>query len=119
MEDLVDAPHKNYFRAVNGSYYTSMGHEKVSAVYYLAYMNEAGLLTNDDAWQVLEAVFQHMNAHSGISQKVCNRNKLTESDMGLINQFKQIDSKSKVLHTDIFDEFNRLKEESKQAQKGK
>lgn len=117
MEDLVDAPHKNYFRMVNGCYYTYRGHEKVSAMYYLAYMNEAGLLYNDDAWQVLEAIFQHMNAHSGISQKVINRNKLTESDRELINQFKQIDSKSKVLHTDIFDEFNRLKEESKQAQK--
>ena len=119
MEDLVDAPHKNYFREVNGSYYTYMGHEKVSAVYYLAYMNEAGLLYNDEKWQVLEAIFQHMNAHSGISKKVSNRNKLTESDMELISQFKKMDSKSKELHTDIFDEFNRLKEESKQAQKGK
>lgn len=119
MEDTIDAPHKNYFREYNGSYYTYMGHEKVSAMYYLAYMNEAGLTSNNDAWQVLEAIFQHMNAHSGISQKVCNRNKLTESDMELISQFKQMDSKSKVLHTDIFDEFNRLKEESKQAQQSK
>lgn len=115
LEDTIDAPHKNYFREYNGSYYTYNGHEKVSAMYYLAYMNEAGLTSNKDSWQVLEAIFQHMNAHSGISQKVINRNKLTDSDMNLIQRFKQIDSKSKVLHKDIYDEFNRLKEESKQA----
>ena len=114
--DTEDLPHKNYFREQNnGLYCTYMGHAEVSACYYLAYMNEEGLLDDKKAQQVLEAIFQHMNAHQGISKRVINRNKLTEQDLELINTFKQIDSKSKRLNKDVYAEFNRIKAEYQES----
>lgn len=114
--DTEDLPHKNYFRDQNnGLYCTYMGHAEVSACYYLAYMNEEGLLDDKKAQQVLEAIFQHMNAHQGISKRVINRNKLTEQDLELINTFKQIDSKSKRLNKDVYAEFNRIKAEYQES----
>lgn len=114
--DTEDLPHKNYFREQNnGLYCTYMGHAEVSACYYLAYMNEEGLLDDKKSQQVLEAIFQHMNAHQGISKRVINRNKLTEQDLELINTFKQIDSKSKRLNKDVYAEFNRIKAEYQES----
>lgn len=114
--DTEDLPHKNYFREQNnGLYCTYMGHAEVSACYYLANMNEEGLLADKKSQQVLEAIFQHMNAHQGISKRVINRNKLTEQDLELINTFKQIDSKSKRLNKDVYAEFNRIKAEYQES----
>lgn len=111
-EDTEDLPHKNYFREQNnGLYCTYMGHAEVSACYYLANMNEAGVLDSPEAHRSLEAIYQHMNAHQGLSQKVINRNKLTAEDLELINLFKGIDRKGKRVNTDVYAEFNRIKDE--------
>lgn len=109
-EDRLDV---NYFREVNGVYCVYYGHDKVSACYYLAYLNETGQLQTPDKLQILEAIYQHMTAHQGFSDKHIRRNKLTESDTELFMQFKGIDSKSKQVDEDIYTKFMSLKEEVK------
>lgn len=110
-QDTMDRPAKNYFRELNGSYYRYIGHEKVSGMYYLAYLNETNQLKDPSKLQILEVINQHMQAHRGISQKVINRDKLTEQDLSLIEEFRVIDNKSKVVEQDILDEFFRIQDE--------
>lgn len=87
---------KEYFRSINnGKYATYLRHENVSACYYLAYMYEQNKLSQRN-WDILEAIRIHMQAHSKISDKTINHNKLSDDVVSLAYRFAEVDSKSKI-----------------------
>lgn len=109
-EDKQSRLDKDYYREHVGRYCTYIGHDKVSACYYLAYMMETGA-TTDREWMILEAIYQHMRAHQGISEKVKEQNKLTEKDLELIEEFRKVDSISKKVDKEMTDKLEALREE--------
>lgn len=76
----------------NGTYY---GHENVSANYMLNLLWYANITTYD----LVEMVFQHMNAHQegGLGRRVISRNQIDIHLAEAIRRFAEIDSKSRVL----------------------
>lgn len=78
---------------INDEYATFKQHENVSAMYYLSYIDEI----TEETIENLEVIFQHMQAHKGISDKAIRRNKLTRRELDLIEKFAQIDNESRVL----------------------
>lgn len=74
-----------------------LGHANVSAVIYMNYM-----FSNDafgaDNYQVLEAIYQHMNAHTGMGKKNINVNKLDDKLLAQIEEFRKIDDKSRIVY---------------------
>lgn len=108
--DFSERADKEYFRSINdGKYATYYNHEKVSACYYLAYMVEHNLF-NKEHYLVLESIFQHMQAHKGFSQKVIDRHSLTEEEMELIEEFRQVDSISKEVDNELVENIKRIKQ---------
>ena len=67
-------------------------HEKVSAMYFIA-TNEI----NEENLEIAEIIYQHMNAHFGISEKVIRNNKLTSFLLEKIEKFSEIDNKSRYI----------------------
>jgi len=70
-----------------GKYY---GHERISAMYSL--MADRGLAYR----MATEAIFHHMHAHGGISEKVIRKHGLTSLTLGYIEMFRKIDDKSRI-----------------------
>lgn len=72
-------------------------HASVSSSYLLNYFYflREGKITVED-WEDIETIHQHMNAHDGIGAKNARNNKLDESTLNKIEDFKKIDSVSKV-----------------------
>lgn len=76
-------------------------HENVSAMYYLANID----LSKDDykeKLQLMECIYQHIQAHQGFSDKVIQNNKLDKETLDLIEQFRQIDDSSKIAWKDDY-----------------
>lgn len=67
---------------------TYKNHANLSAIYYLS-------KENVDI-QVLECIYQHMNAHGGLTDRVIRRNKLTEEEIRLIKAFQEIDNRGRL-----------------------
>lgn len=112
-DDDDNSIHSNYIREQLGRFCRYKNHEFVSAMYYLAYMNDNNLLDNDRSHQILETIYQHMNAHQVISKKQIKRNKLSESDLELIRQFQRVDTISKVIDNELHSTFFKLREDSR------
>ena len=74
-----------------------MSHANLSASYLLNYLYSVrgGNLSEQD-WRDIETVYQHMNAHQGMGKKNIANNKLDEKTLDRIEQFKRIDSMSKI-----------------------
>lgn len=94
-----------------------IGHANVSAMYYLAnnYANNSEI--NTDVLEITECIFQHMNAHNGISKKNILNNKLTPSILDLIEQFAKIDDLSRVVEESLLQDYIALKKLKKLKQK--
>ena len=69
-------------------------HNQVSAMYFLAFMD----LENEVDLSILEVIFQHMAKLQGLGNKLIKRNKLTDFELQLLNDFAKIDDKSRVVN---------------------
>ena len=85
----------------NGGHY--FGHENVSSIYALLLLSEVynikTITKNMDTiiTVVVEVILSHMMAHQGISDKVIKRHKLNDTELKLIELFKNIDQVSRVV----------------------
>lgn len=76
---------------------TYRGHAGVSANYMLNYFfNKNGGIISPKEMDLVEVVYQHMNAHQGITQKNINKNKLNDNVLKMLEDFRIIDSISRV-----------------------
>lgn len=77
-------------------YATYFGHANVSASYLLnyVYFTSSGHPSKHDL-ELVETVYQHMNAHQGLGAKNIRNNKLTESVIEKCTNFAKIDSMSR------------------------
>ena len=91
-----------YIHQIYGKHDRYMYHENVGAVYYLV-KNKDNL--SQDVLDVAEAIQQHMQAHSGFTEKIVQRNKLTPRILELAEEFAKIDSQSRKFDKDIFDKY--------------
>lgn len=109
VDDDGDDLGSGFIRDSLGRFCRYTGHEKVSAMYYLAYMKQKRWLERPEKHQNLEVIFQHMKAHQGISEKSAQRDQLTKEDLDLIETFRQVDSRSKVRDENFLNEYQKLK----------
>jgi len=70
------------------------GHQNVSAMYaMLAFQEICGM---KNAGLILETIYQHMQAHQGISNKVIKRYNITDDELEAISTFNVIDDESRI-----------------------
>lgn len=69
-------------------------HEKVSAMYYFVAMQND---FSEENLLILEVIFQHMQCHSGFSDKYINKHKLTEKELSVLSAFAKIDDISRIV----------------------
>lgn len=79
--------------AKNGGTYR--GHELISASYAMKGLSEINGLKAIDKDIITEVIFQHMNAHNGLSEKVIRNNNLDQLTLSYIEKFRLIDDKSR------------------------
>ncbi len=73
------------------------GHDMLSSMYALRFFDEIkNLPKHIDKKDIIEIIIQHMLAHNGISESGITRNKLDQKILDLINEFKEIDEKSRI-----------------------
>lgn len=84
------------FQKENGLHMSYFGHEKVSCAYYMLY-NKDTIAEDKRQQDILEVINLHLLAHSEISQKVINKNHLTESVIDLLKRFAEIDNKCRMV----------------------
>lgn len=97
-EFYSNTPAGRFFRSINDNHFKRfIGHEKVSAQYYLAF-NKDVINTSVFHQNVLEAILKHMLAHDGISQKVLERDKINDELLQTMMEFAKIDSISSIKH---------------------
>lgn len=58
--------------------------------------------------KVIEAIYQHMKAHDGISTKAIKKDKLDEDTLALIKDFAKIDSASRIIDEVIYEKYMSL-----------
>lgn len=58
--------------------------------------------------KIVEAIYQHMKAHDGISAKAIKKDKLDEDVLALITDFSKIDSASRVIDEVIYEKYMSL-----------
>ena len=73
-----------------------VGHANVSAQIYMNYMYSNEFFDSKH-YQVLEAIHQHMNAHSGMGKKNIRANKLDDKLLAQIEEFRVIDDESRLV----------------------
>lgn len=86
-----------------------IGHANVGAMYYLANNYSNNSENNTDVLEITECIFQHMNAHNGISKKNISNNKLTSSILQMIEQFAKIDDISRTVDELLLQDYLALK----------
>lgn len=80
---------------LDNGYARFINHQNVSANYYVA---SIGMRLNCRYNQkITEAIFQHMQAHIGLTDKHIKRNKLDNETLQLIKDFAEIDSTSRIV----------------------
>ena len=83
----------------------------MSAVYWMIAHKDC---LDAHALFVAEAIFHHMQAHRGFTDKYINRHHLTGDLLETARAFAQIDSSSKIVDKDILDTYMRLRAAEKQ-----
>ena len=58
--------------------------------------------------KIIEAIYQHMNAHNGFSEKMIKKDKLDKSLLVLSNDFAKIDSNSRNIDDEIYTHYIEL-----------
>lgn len=60
--------------------------------------------------KIVEAIYQHMKAHDGISAKAIKKDKLDEDALALIQDFAKIDSASRIIDEVVYEKYMSLLE---------
>ena len=55
--------------------------------------------------KIVEAIYQHMKAHDGISAKAIKKDKLDEDTLALIQDFAKIDSASRIIDEVVYEKY--------------
>lgn len=108
----VSRPSSAYIASIYGSHDQYAGHENMSAVYWMIAHKDC---LDAHALFVAEAIFHHMQAHRGFTDKYINRHHLTGDLLETARAFAQIDSSSKIVDKDILDTYMRLRAVEKQG----
>lgn len=69
-------------------------HQYVCVIYALVKFKDD---LSESKLKVVEAIYQHMKAHDGISEKAIKKDKLDADTVALIEDFAKIDSASRVI----------------------
>lgn len=107
----VSRPSSAYIASIYGSHDQYAGHENVSAVYWMIAHKDC---LDAHALFVAEAIFHHMQAHRGFTDKYINRHHLDTGLLETAGAFASIDSVSKIVDKDIMDTYMRLRAAEKQ-----
>lgn len=107
----VSRPSSAYIASIYGSHDQYAGHENVSAVYWLIAHKDC---LDSHALFVAEAIFHHMQAHRGFTDRYINRHHLDTELLETASVFARIDSMSKIVDKDIMDTYMRLRALEKQ-----
>ena len=68
------------------------GHENISSMYWLVNCKDN---LDEENLRIAEAIFHHMNAHKGLSDKYIAKHKINDKELELINEFAKIDDLSR------------------------
>ena len=107
----VSRPSSAYIASIYGSHDQYAGHENVGAVYWLIAHKDC---LDSQALFVAEAIFHHMQAHRGFTDRYINRHHLDTELLETAGVFARIDSMSKIVDKDIMDTYMRLRALEKQ-----
>lgn len=107
----LSRPSSAYIASIYGSHDQYAGHENVSAVYWMIAHKDC---LDAHALFVAEAIFHHMQAHRGFTDKYINRHHLDTELLETAGAFASIDSRSKIVDKDIMDTYMRLRALEKQ-----
>ena len=77
-------------------------HQYVCVIYALVKFKDD---LSESKLKVVEAIYQHMKAHDGISAKAIKKDKLDEDVLALITDFAKIDSASRVIDEVIYEKY--------------
>lgn len=92
----------DYFVEVHGSHSMFSNHQYVGAMYSLVKFKDD---LSKSKLKIVEAIYQHMKAHDGISAKAIKKDKLDEDVLALITDFAKIDSASRVIDEVIYEKY--------------
>ena len=95
----------DYFVEVHGSHSMFSNHQYVGAMYALVKFKDD---LSESKLKIVEAIYQHMKAHDGISAKAIKKDKLDEDVLALITDFSKIDSASRVIDEVIYEKYMSL-----------
>ena len=95
----------DYFVEVHGSHSMFANHQYVGAMYALVKFKDD---LSESHLKVVEAIYQHMNAHNGFSEKMIKKDKLDKSLLVLSNDFAKIDSNSRNIDDEIYTHYIEL-----------
>lgn len=95
----------DYFVEVHGSHSMFSNHQYVGAMYSLVKFKDD---LSESKLKIVEAIYQHMKAHDGISAKAIKKDKLDEDVLALITDFSKIDSASRVIDEVIYEKYMSL-----------
>ena len=95
----------DYFVEAHGSHSMFANHQYVGAMYALVKFKEE---LNKSNLKIIEAIYQHMNAHNGFSEKMIKKHKLDNSLLVLCNDFAKIDSNSRNIDDEIYTHYIEL-----------
>lgn len=95
----------DYFVEVHGSHSMFANHQYVGAMYALVKFKDD---LSESKLKIVEAIYQHMKAHDGISAKAIKKDKLDEDTLALIQDFAEIDSASRIIDEAIYEKYMSL-----------
>lgn len=95
----------DYFVEVHGYHSMFSNHQYVGALYALVKFKDD---LSDSHLKIVEAIYQHMKAHDGISAKAIKKDKLDEDVLALITDFSKIDSASRIIDEEIYEKYMSL-----------
>ena len=95
----------DYFVEVHGSHSMFANHQYVGAMYALVKFKDD---LNESNLKIIEAIYQHMKAHDGLTIKAIKSDKLDEDAVALIADFAKIDSSSRIIDEVIYEKYMSL-----------
>ena len=95
----------DYFVEVHGSHSMFANHQYVGAMYALVKFKDD---LSESNLKIVEAIYQHMKAHDGLTDKAIKADKLDEDTIALIEDFAKIDSASRIIDKVIYEKYMSL-----------
>ena len=95
----------DYFVEIHGSHSMFANHQYVGAMYALVKLKDD---LSESNLKIVEAIYQHMKAHDGLTAKAIKSDKLDEDTVALIEDFAKIDSASRIVDEVIYEKYMRL-----------